>query len=306
MYIQSVVTNEEESLQNFALFKQRTSRNTVINSWCRYCNWPPHTDQLSLKFAFTGAETYYLQHRKLMVQHDQLLVVNAHQAHASSIRSAEWVHSFAIYFDAELVSTLAAACFSPDEVLLANPYLRSDQTMWFFEQFYAATVPLRRQLVLLKQVMEQQPLSELALEEHLHGILGELLQTYRRQVHRSCTHLSAVKRSTRLEIYRRLHLAKEFIDEQASQALTLDHIARASMLSKNHLLRYFRQLFGYSPHQYATAVRLEQAKILLTQSALSVQAISNQVGFESPSSFGRLFKSSFVLTPQQYRLQYTR
>jgi AraC-like DNA-binding protein len=176
--------------------------------------------------------------------------------------------------------------------------------VWFFEQLYAATPLVRRQLLALKQEMEQRPLSELELEERLHGILGQLLQTYRRQVNQSSAHLSAVKRSTRLEIYRRLHLAKEFIDAQANEALTLDGIAQASMLSKNHLLKHFRQLFGVSPYQYATIIRLEQAKTLLVQLALSVQEISTQIGFESPSSFGRLFKSSFVLTPQQYRLHH--
>jgi transcriptional regulator GlxA family with amidase domain len=63
------------------------------------------------------------------------------------------------------------------------------------------------------------------------------------------------------------------------------------MLSRNHLLRHFRQLFGHSPHQYLTAVRLEKAKTLLMQSALPVREVGGATGFESPSSFGRLFKS---------------
>ncbi|HEX8350223.1 MAG TPA: AraC family transcriptional regulator [Hymenobacter sp.] len=304
MYIQSVVDNEEKSLQGFVLFKQRKGRNTVINSRCKYCNWPTHTDQLSLKFSFSGTETYYLKHQKLAVHQDRLLVVNAGQPHASSVRSEEWVHSFAIYFDPQLVGNLAATCSASDEALLTNPHASSEQTVWFFEQMYTATPSLRRQLLALKREMELRPLSELELEERLHGILGQLLQTYRRQVNHSSAQLSAVKRSTRLEIYRRLHLAKDFIEDQANEALTLDAIAQASMLSKNHLLKHFRQLFSYSPYQYATTVRLEQAKTLLMQSALSVQEICAHVGFESPSSFGRLFKSSFVLTPHQYRLQH--
>lgn len=302
MYIQSIVDSEEKSLQDFALLKNSTGQNTVINSRCTFCNWPTHSDRLSLKFSFHGTEAYYVRHRNVTVEKDRLLVVNAGQPYSSSIRSEEWVHSLAIYFDPHLLQV--AADTSSDEVLLANPMERKGSSVWFYEDLLTATPRLRNQLTLLRQHLEASPMTELELEERLYHILLDLLPTHRRAVYHTATRLSAVKPTTRLEIYRRLHLAREVIEEQATEALTLDAIAGASMLSKNHLLRHFRELFGHSPHQYVTSVRLAKACHLLTQSELPVQDISLNSGFESPSSFGRLFKSVFTLSPQQYRLQH--
>lgn len=301
MYIQSVVDSEEKSLQDFALFKNSTGQNTVINSRCTFCNWPTHSDRLSLKFSFAGTEAYYVRHRKVTVEKDRLLVVNAGQPYSSAIRSTEWVHSLAIYFDPHLLQV--AADTGSDADLLANPVERRGSSVWFYEDEFMATPRLRQQLTLLRHQLEASPMTELELEERLYHILLDLLLTHRRAVHHTAARLSAIKATTRLEIYRRLHLAREFIEEQATEPLTLDAIASASMLSKNHLLRHFRELFSYSPHQYVTSVRLAKACHQLTQSELPVQDISLNAGFESPSSFGRLFKSVFTLSPQQYRLQ---
>ncbi len=302
MYIQSVVDSEKKSLQDFALFKSAPDQNTVINSRCKLCNWPTHTDRFSLKFAFTGAEAYYVRHRKLTVERNRLLVVNAGQPYAGTVQSVEWVHCLAIYFAPALLE--AAANTLSDQQLLTNPFDETGAAVWFYEQLLAAPSALRWRLLLLKQELEAGPLSNMALEERLYAILLELLATHHRQVGAAAGRLSAVKPSTRLGIYRRLHLAREFMEAEATEALTLDSIAQVSMLSRNHLLRHFRQLFGHSPHQYLTAVRLEKAKTLLMQSALPVREVGGATGFESPSSFGRLFKSVFAVTPQQFRLQH--
>jgi len=302
MYIQSVVDSEEKSLQDFALFKSAPDQNTVINSLCKLCHWPTHTDRFSLKFAFTGAEAYYVRHRKLTVERNRLLVVNAGQPYAGTVQSVEWVQCLAIYFAPALLE--AAASNLSDEQLLTNPFDQTGAAVWFYEQLLAAPPTLQRRLRQLKQKLESGPLSDMALEEQLHAILLELLATHHRQVGAAAGLLSAVKPTTRLEIYRRLHLARKFIEAEATEALSLASIAQVSMLSRNHLLRHFRQLFGHSPHQYLTAVRLEKAKTLLMQSELPVREVGGATGFESPSSFGRLFKSVFALTPQQFRLQH--
>jgi AraC-like DNA-binding protein len=305
MYIRSTVDTEAQSLQEFAQFKRLpTAGSTILDSLCKFCVWPSYADRLSLKCTFAGQETYYLRHRPVSVAPDQLLIVNAGQRYASAIRSAEWVHSFAIYFDPQLVTDVAAGYRASDEALLHNPWAEGAPELWFFEQLHATPPALRRQLRHLQQELARRPFGPLELEERLHALLGALLGLHQRQVARSAEQLGAVKRSTRLEICRRLYLAKEFIEAQPAEELTLAAIARAGMLSKNHLLRHFRQLFACSPHEYATGIRLARARTLLTGSDLTVQEISARVGFASPSSFGRLFKAAAQLTPQQYRRQH--
>jgi AraC family transcriptional regulator len=74
-------------------------------------------------------------------------------------------------------------------------------------------------------------------------------------------------------------------------------------LSPNHLLRTFRQVFGQSPHQYLTNLRLEHARQLLTTTDQPVGDICVAVGFTSLASFTRLFRRRYGRPPAAYRRQ---
>jgi len=96
--------------------------------------------------------------------------------------------------------------------------------------------------------------------------------------------------------------AKEFIDKNATDTINLNRIASHACLSKFHFLRLFKSLYGRTPHQYLTGVRIEKAKQLL-RSGLPVSDTCFLTGFESISSFKALFKKSTGLTPSLYQKQ---
>ncbi|TKC09120.1 helix-turn-helix transcriptional regulator [Pedobacter frigoris] len=84
------------------------------------------------------------------------------------------------------------------------------------------------------------------------------------------------------------------------KSICLYDVALAACLSVNHLLRTFKQAYRQSPHQFLTDVRLQQAKYYLKNTDYSVSEIVDIVGFECPSSFTRLFRSSFKITPSKF------
>ena len=59
-----------------------------------------------------------------------------------------------------------------------------------------------------------------------------------------------------------------------------------------------------TPLDYVHALRLEEAKQMLETDELPVEAVANEVGYEDPSFFGRLFRRKVGLTPAQYRLRF--
>lgn len=67
------------------------------------------------------------------------------------------------------------------------------------------------------------------------------------------------------------------------------------------LKRRFKAATGVSLIEYLQNLRIEQAKRLLEQSALSVDDISNEAGYEDASFFRRLFKRLTGLAPSDYR-----
>lgn len=304
MYIQSVIETNEQSLEEFDAFKKRKDSTTILNSLSKLCSWPAHSDLLSLKFAFRGTEYYCINRNKIPISNNKFLVVNADQLYSSFIRSSDWVNSFAVYLDETFFNQVVTAYATPDEVLLDNPGYRHSQSIWFFEQVYTITPALNRYVRTFKTELETSSLNPVRQEEYLHQILAALLTTYQTKLTQTAGALSSVKASTRLELYRRLHLAKAFIDDQADTDVQLVDIAHTAMLSKNHLLRHFKSLFGCSPYQHLVNRRMELAKDKLLQSDLPVHLIAIEHGFDCPSAFGRRFKAQFSLTPSAYRQRF--
>lgn len=304
MYIQSVVETHEQSLQEFDALKHQGDTNTIINSLSKLCSWPTHSDRFSMKFAFNGTEYYCVNKNKIPVSGSRFLVVNATQPYSSFIRSQEWVNSFSIYISPAFFSQVTAVYTSLEEDLLDNPNFQHSQPIWFFDQVYSAGPALNRQVWAFKTALETDGLNPTEQEEYLHQTLALLLRTYQSKITQKTSSLSCIKATTRLELYRRLHLAKEYIDDQAAATLSLDNIASTAMLSKNHLLRHFKALFGKSPHQHLISRRMERARDSLLYSSLPVHQIAYEQGFECPSAFARQFKSVFALTPSQYRQQF--
>lgn len=138
------------------------------------------------------------------------------------------------------------------------------------------------------------------LDERLYALLSHLLSLHTDLLDRIDA-LPAIKRSTRIEQYRRLRRARDFIDAYYSRDIALTDIARTACLSPYHLLRLFKEAFGLTPHQYATHKRLHQARRLLENTDLPVGEICHRVGYESLGSFSHRIKNYFGASPQQLR-----
>jgi AraC-like DNA-binding protein len=101
-------------------------------------------------------------------------------------------------------------------------------------------------------------------------------------------------------LYHRIVKAKLFIDNNYAEHIDLDNISGEANFSKYHFIRLFKSIYGKTPHQYLTQVRIEKARDLLNQS-FSVSEICYTIGFASVSSFTGLFKKTYSLTPSAYQ-----
>lgn len=104
----------------------------------------------------------------------------------------------------------------------------------------------------------------------------------------------------RIYLYRRIVQAKLFIDSHYADAINLDSIAGSAWFSKFHFIRLFKTIYGKTPHQYLTHVRISKAMLLLA-SGISVSEVCYSVGFDSITSFAGLFKRVVKQTPSGYQ-----
>jgi len=103
----------------------------------------------------------------------------------------------------------------------------------------------------------------------------------------------------KIYLYKRIVQAKLFIDNHYHKQIDLDNIADEALFSKFHFIRLFKDIYGKTPHQYLIGVRIERAMQSL-RSGTPVSDTCYAVGFESLSSFSKLFKRQAGLAPSTY------
>jgi AraC family transcriptional regulator len=95
--------------------------------------------------------------------------------------------------------------------------------------------------------------------------------------------------------------AVEAMRENLGEQIRTDDLARAAIFSKFYFCRVFHRVTGLSPGHFLSAIRIEEAKRLLTTTTMSVTEISHRVGYSSVGSFSTRFASSVGVPPSIYR-----
>ena len=95
--------------------------------------------------------------------------------------------------------------------------------------------------------------------------------------------------------------ARQYIEDNYLQKITLHDLAVQCMLSEAHLCREFTKKFHMSPIKYINFLRLERAKELLAATEMTITEVSEAVGFSGLHYFSRYFTKVEKLTPYEYR-----
>lgn len=257
---------------------------------------------LSIKCAFGGREVYRVGDRRHVVSDDRLLVLNCGEQYASAPETQS-VESFCLFFHPRFVDEALRTRISPDDYLLEHPGEESGGSLHFLDDLYSESTRLHRRLRGLRDRLRSRngevPAPDYVAEQ-FHLVLGDLLESHREVMGRMMR-LDQVRYATRVELYRRLERARSFIADNFRNRFVLDDIAGAAALSPHYLLRLFRTMYGNTPHQYLTELRIRHARGLLEKTSDSVTTVCFDSGFESPASFSLLFRKHTGFSPRAYR-----
>lgn len=94
---------------------------------------------------------------------------------------------------------------------------------------------------------------------------------------------------------------RSFVAQRFAQRIGACDIAAAIHCSPSQLFRYTQKYFSTTPSDYINSVRLRRATELLDQTEMRIGEIAQQVGFDDPSYFSRLFRRTFGMSPGSYR-----
>lgn len=99
--------------------------------------------------------------------------------------------------------------------------------------------------------------------------------------------------------------AQSRIADNIQHKIGIKELANYVNLTERTFLRRFRKAIGRSPKEYLQLLRIEISKRLLTTSDMSIDSISEKVGYVDSTSFFRTFKAMTGITPGEYRKRFS-
>lgn len=98
-----------------------------------------------------------------------------------------------------------------------------------------------------------------------------------------------------------IEFAKTFIEDNYQYDISLDQLADCVHLNPTYFCGLFKKETGYSYIEYRTITRIEKAKDFLSSSGLTINEISNKIGYMDTKHFCKLFKKLTGMPPSEFR-----
>ena len=93
----------------------------------------------------------------------------------------------------------------------------------------------------------------------------------------------------------------DYMKANLTQDLSILDLATLTSMSESHFSRSFKQSAGITPYQYLMQQRVERAKQLLKQQAISISDIALDCGFANQTHLTKVFRQMTGMTPKAYQ-----
>ena len=110
-----------------------------------------------------------------------------------------------------------------------------------------------------------------------------------------------MKNITYNDYIQRINKVVAYINNHLDETLDLKTLANEAALSDFHFHRIFKALKGEAIGGYITRLRLEATARLLRYTALTIEEIAFNIGYETPASLSKDFKKQYGISPTEYR-----
>ena len=102
-------------------------------------------------------------------------------------------------------------------------------------------------------------------------------------------------------ISNKLYKIKGYLEQNYCNKILLEDLANSFYISKYHLCREFKKLFGTTVQDYITMKRITHAKELLRFTRLSIEEIAADAGYPDSSYFNKVFQKSEGMTASEFK-----
>lgn len=93
----------------------------------------------------------------------------------------------------------------------------------------------------------------------------------------------------------------EYLHENYDYDIKIEHLSAITHLHPNYLHRIFKESMGCTIIEYLTKIRIEKAKMLITQTDIPITKVASFIGMNSSQYFSKVFKKHIGITPSALR-----
>lgn len=251
---------------------------------------------LSIKAPFNFEEHYYIGNQRFVIPGGHYHVFNPkNELHCSLPRSPKPADSISIFFNDKLMSEVFFEMQQKE--LNLSPI---DYSQLVLPGFFEKTIPMKAdELGRILAGLRYKEESIFESELFFYALAEQLLLSQMPHLKR-IANISATKPATRIELYRRLDLACDYIHDHIESNIRIGELARMCWMSEFNFMRQFRATYQQSPYQYILEQKMLRAKSLLKKEKLTVGEVAHRLGFADTSSFGKCFRKKTGMTPSEY------
>ena len=162
----------------------------------------------------------------------------------------------------------------------------SEQSVFFDHIMctYAGNTQLPRFMIECARICDSTVGNELLLSSYMYNILHEFILRVEKETFNSP-----------------IEAALSYINERLNTVISIKELASRSLMSESTFRYAFKKSVGQSPLKYINSERLKKATILLKESDISIETISDLLGFYDDAYFYKMFKKTYNCTPLEYR-----
>lgn len=258
-----------------------------------------HPANIGLLITTQGVCGYYVNGEKNLIGGTNSFFIS--RGSQLAIRSTEkGVAPALLFFHSRLPDLVQHSLLYGGEVLLEKPFDNLPYDFSWLERVHADTRLHETVHSLIGLGSSCSSFAALHADMVIRQLFEDLL-VKNQDAYRKSLNVQAVKASTRLEIFRRISTARDWMEAHYNAEMTLEGLGAVAAMNSQHFLRMFKQVYSITPHQYIIDLKLRKAKELLETAPLTISEICQAIGFESVFSFSILFKRRFGLPPTGYR-----
>ena len=259
----------------------QTEKPLIINCTGLLSQIHPFRNQTAI-----GREDYYLQYltkgkmdvwidgKYHLMQAGHAILYYPHTAYRYAMHKHETVQYYWLHFTGSDAAELVRSCNIPNQTLL-NIGLNTSLILDFEGLF--------RDFMLRDRCFDRSSAARLS------SIFVEISRRFE------------FASSSPSEADSRIYHSLSYIHKNYATNLRIQDLATYSHLSPSRFRTLFKERTGLSPMDYLTALRINHARQLMSQTELCMSEIAEMVGYTDQLYFSRVFKKHTQLTPSAYR-----